>query len=62
MRPAKKGMAGRKERGLSFDCKQSWVGFFCFQDGEAVPVVYGCSKRPRQKEPGPRFSSDWRPT
>ena len=36
--------------------------FFGFQDGEVVRVVYGCSKRPRKKEPGPRISSDWRPT
>ena len=51
--------------------KEGWVSivnrvrsgfFFCFQDGEVVRVVYGCSERPRQKEPGPRISSDWRPT
>ena len=37
-------MAGKEERGLSFDCEQSSVGFSCFQDDEVVRVVYGCSK------------------
>ena len=36
--------------------------FFWFQEGEVVRVVYRCSKHSRQKEPGPRISSDWRPT
>ena len=44
MRPAEKGMAGKEERGLSFDCEQSSVGFSCFQDDEVVRVVYGCSQ------------------
>ena len=31
LRLAVKGLAGREERGLSFYCKQSWVGFFFFR-------------------------------
>ena len=30
MRPAEKGIAGKEERGLRFDCEQSSVGFFGF--------------------------------
>ena len=63
MHPAEIGMAGKEERGLGFDCKQSWVRFLLFVFKMVKQwCVCGCSSRPRQEEPGPRISSDERPT
>ena len=53
---------GKKRERVEFRLWTEWGRVTCFQDGEVVRVVYGCSKRPRQIEPGPRISMDWRPT
>ena len=55
MRPAEKGMAGKEERALSFDCKQSWSGFFAFKMVKSYVLCMGVANVHVKKSQGLAF-------